>query len=155
MNVSMRPRSRTGSYVRCPNISFAIPIWSSELRRYTMPLGASFREIGNRRRIGPAARYTPRAPTTRWTARCELIRSMSELTRSPSVQRGVHRHRLQPLPRGGQETGGLEAVEHPVIEGEAEVHHRLDAEHPVDRNGPLLDRLHRQDAGLPRVDDGV
>src|SRR4051812_22803923 len=42
------------------------------------------------------------------------------------VDRGLRAGCLQPLPRRGQEPGCLQAVENPVVEREAEVHHRLD-----------------------------
>src|SRR5207247_10447788 len=34
----------------------------------------------------------------------------------------VQAHSFQPFPAGGEEPGGLQAVEHPVVEREAEVH---------------------------------
>src|SRR2546425_12925215 len=48
-------------------------------------------------------------------------------------------HGLEPLPARGQEAGGLQPVQHPMVEREAEVHHRLDPDHAVDRNRPLYD----------------
>src|SRR5258708_29180490 len=52
--------------------------------------------------------------------------------RFSSVDRRFQRDRFQPLPDRGQEARRLQPVEHAVVEREAQVHHRLDPDHPLD-----------------------
>src|SRR5438128_2967729 len=66
--------------------------------------------------------------------------------------------RLQPALDVVDESARLRAVRGAVVEAEAHVHHRLDADRVLavwgrNDDGALDDGLHRQDADLRRVDD--
>src|SRR6202022_1979872 len=49
----------------------------------------------------------------------------------------------------------LQPIEYAMVEGEAEVHHRLDTDHPVHGQGSLDARLHGQDPRLAGIDDRI
>src|SRR5437667_14278 len=53
------------------------------------------------------------------------------------VDRRLHGYRLEPLAARGQKARRLQAVQHAVVEREAEIHHRLDRDHAGDGHGPL------------------
>src|SRR5438445_12815546 len=59
-------------------------------------------------------------------------------------------HGLEPFAARGQKARGLQPVEHPVVERETEVHHRLDPDHAADRHRPVDDGLHGEYARLSR-----
>src|SRR3990170_6842572 len=68
-------------------------------------------------------------------------------------------HRLQPLPHVADEAADLRAVGGAMVEADADVHHRPDADgvavRCLDDDGPLDDRLHGEDGDLGHVDDGL
>jgi hypothetical protein len=47
---------------------------------------------------------------------------------SRSVEWRLQRHGVEPFPASDQKSSRLQAVEHAMVEREAEVHHRLDAD---------------------------
>src|SRR5919108_5258813 len=78
--------------------------------------------------------------------------------KKPSLPDGRGRvDRLQPAFDVRHESAGLRPICGPVIKAERHVHHWLDTDQvTISRlhyDGPLDDRLHRQDADLRRVDD--
>src|SRR5438552_12222826 len=75
---------------------------------------------------------------------------------SVSIHRDLLGEAFEPAPDALEESGGRDAVEHPVVEAQAEIHHRSDGYRiSVHHNWPLYDRVHRQDTRLRRRDDRV
>src|SRR5439155_1674947 len=73
---------------------------------------------------------------------------------SVSIHRDLLGEAFKPAPDALEESGGRDAVEHTVVEAQAEIHHRSDGYRiSVHHNWPLYDRVHRQDARLRRRDD--
>src|SRR5439155_3466107 len=67
-------------------------------------------------------------------------------TNSVSIERDLLREGLQPAADTLQEAGCGDAVQHPMVKAETQIHHRPDGDRiPLQYYRPLHDRVHRQD----------
>jgi hypothetical protein len=86
--------------------------------------------------------------------RCFEVKRFADLHRG--LERAGRTHRFEPLldDRTEKRAGDSGAVDHAVIEREANVHHRADRDRIADDDDRAFDdRLHRDDRRLSAVDD--